>query len=30
MRDEVSIVFILSIALGMVFLAVVHGWLRVS
>lgn len=29
MRDEVSVVISLSMALGMIFLVVVHAWLRV-
>ena len=29
MRDELSIVISLSVSLGIVLLAVVHGWLRV-
>ncbi len=28
MRDEISIVISLSFSLGMVLLALVHGWLR--
>ena len=28
MRDEISIVISLSVSLGMVLLALVHGWLR--
>lgn len=30
MRDEMSIVISLSVSLGIVLLALVHGWLRVA